>query len=51
MKLNLIFYEVEVVAQEENFYKTFRASNSKCDVNLRDSVLQLDFVTGEFRTS
>ena len=50
-KFNLIFHEVELVTQRKNFYKNFRVSNSKCDVILRNSVLQLDFVTREFRTS
>ena len=50
-KFNLIFHEVELVTQKKNFYENFRVSNSKCDVILRNSVLQLDFATQEFRAS
>ena len=49
-KFDLIFYEVELVTQNKNFYKYFRVSNSKCDTILTNSVSQLDFVTREFRT-
>ena len=49
-KFDLIFYEVELVTQNKNFYKYFRVSNSKCDTSLPNSVSQLDFVTREFRT-
>ena len=37
-KFNLIFYEVKLKTRKNNFYKTFRVSNSKCDVILRNSV-------------
>ena len=46
-----MFYEVELVTREKNFCKNFRVSNSKVDVILRNSILELDFVTREFRTS
>ena len=47
----MIFYKVELVTRKKNFYKHFRVSNSKCDVILRNSDSQIDFVTREFRTS
>ena len=50
-KFNLIFYEVELVPQKKNLYKNFGVSNSMCDVILRTSVSQLDFVNREFGTS
>ena len=46
-----MFYEVELETREMNFFKNVRVGNSNCDVILRNSVLQLDFVTREFRTS
>ena len=46
-----MFYEVELVTREKHFGKNFRVSNSKVDVILRNSILELDFVTREFRTS
>ena len=46
-----MFYEVELETQEMNFCKNVRVGNSNCDVILRNSGLQLDFVTREFRTS
>ena len=50
-KGNLMFYKVQLITRRKNFCKNFRASNSKCDVILRNSISQLDFVTREFRTS
>ena len=38
-KFNLIFYKVELVTRKKNFYEKSRASNLKCDVILRSSVL------------
>ena len=42
---------MQLVTRKKNFYKHFRVSNSKCDVILRNSDSQIDFVTREFRTS
>ena len=50
-KFSLIFNEAELVTRKKSFYKNFWVSNSKCYVILRNSVLYLDFVTWEFRTS
>ena len=46
-----MFYKVELVTRKKNIHKHFQVSSSKCDVILRNSVSQLNFVTGEFRTS
>ena len=36
-----MLYKVELVTRKKNFCKTFRASNSNCDVILRNSILKL----------
>ena len=46
-----MFYKVELVTRKTNFCKNVRVSNSKCDVILRNSISELNFVTREFRTS
>ena len=33
-----MFYEIELVTQKKNFFKSFRVSNSKFDVILFNSV-------------
>ena len=38
-------------SKKKNFYKTFRDSNSKCDVVSQNSISLLDYVAREFRTS
>ena len=46
-----MIYKVELVTRKTNFCKNVRVSNSKCDVILRNSISELNFVTREFRTS
>ena len=48
LKFKLMFYEVELVIQKNNFYKNFRVSNWKYGVFLRNLVSKLDFVTVAF---
>ena len=37
-----MFYNVELVTWKKNFYKNFRVNNSKCEVILHNSILQLE---------
>ena len=46
-----MFYKVELVTRKKNFCKIFWVSGSKSDFMLSNLIWQLDFVTGEFRTS
>ena len=45
-----MFYKAELVTQEKNFCKNFQASCSKCDVILRNSISQFDFVTQDYNS-
>ena len=37
-----MFYKVELVTRKINLCRNFRVSNSKCDVILRHSILELE---------